>query len=216
MATASGVAPAQFRALGRIGELSQARHLYLVGGTALAHYFGHRTSTDLDLFSLKGHVDFAAFKRIASSRRDVRLVRETDAVLKLRIARVPVDIVRYPYPPLEKPRPGPSGFPTAGIIDLATMKLAAISKRGIRRDFWDLDEILRSGLTLHDALRAYVKRFRRAGSDVYHVIRSLTYFEDAENDPRWPRGLTAARWSSIKANMEAAAAQAMARLAGPR
>lgn len=36
----------------------------------------------------------------------------------------------------------PGGFPLAGLRDLAAMKLSAIAKRGVRRDFWDLHEII--------------------------------------------------------------------------
>src|SRR5437899_2779036 len=37
---------------------------------------------------------------------------------------------------------GPHRFPIASLRDLAAMKLAAIASRGLRRDFWDLYEIL--------------------------------------------------------------------------
>ena len=36
-------------------------------------------------------------------------------------------------------------------------------------------------------------------ADLYHVLRALTYFEDAEKDPVYPRGLTPAKWERIKA-----------------
>ena len=85
------------------------------------------------------------------------------------------------------------------------MKLAAISKRGIVRDFWDLHEILRSGVTLAQALEAYRRRFRTAHSDLYHVLRSLTYFADAERARVRPKGLTAAKWRAIKEFFRSAA-----------
>jgi hypothetical protein len=37
-----------------------------------------------------------------------------------------------------------------------------------------------------------------SNADLYHVLRALTYFEDAEKDPVYPRGLTPARWERIK------------------
>ena len=45
---------------------------------------------------------------------------------------------------------------------------------------------------------AYVRRFGVAEADLYHVLRSLTYFEDAERDPILPRGMLAAEWLAIK------------------
>ena len=111
-----------------------------------------------------------------------------------------VDIVKYPYAPLEPPGKGPHDFPVAGLSDLAAMKLAAIAGRGLRRDFWDLYEILRSGLTLEDAANAYRRRFGRDEADVYHVARALTYFADAEADRLRPQGMTPALWRRIKAH----------------
>lgn len=79
------------------------------------------------------------------------------------------------------------------------MKLAAASRRGIRRDFWDLYEIFRNGnVTLNGALESYSRRFGVKESDLYHVIRSLTFFDDAEADALMPAGLTSSHWETIK------------------
>ena len=91
------------------------------------------------------------------------------------------------------------GVGLAGVRDLAAMKLAAISRRGLRRDFWDLYEALGTGLTLRACGEAYVQRFGIREADLYHVLRALTYFDDAEKDPVFPPGLDAARWGAIKA-----------------
>jgi hypothetical protein len=110
---------------------------------------------------------------------------------------LPVDFVRYPYPPLEPPGEV-FGLGLAGLRDLAAMKLAAISRRGLRRDFWDLREVLRSGLTLRECCEAYRQRFGVREADLYHVLRALTYFADAEKDPVLPAGLDASGWTAIK------------------
>lgn len=107
--------------------------------------------------------------------------------------------VAYPYPLLEPPVSGPSAFPVAGLTDLATMKLSTIARRGLRRDFWDLYQILESpGASLKEYLDAYLERFGKHESDLYHVIRSLTWFEDAEKEPAFPAGMTPEAWDRIK------------------
>lgn len=111
---------------------------------------------------------------------------------------MPVDFVRYPYPLLEAPGEA-FGLGLAGLRDLAAMKLAAISRRGLRRDFWDLREVLRSGLSLRECCEAYQQRFGVREADLYHVLRALTYFADAEKDPVLPAGLDASGWTAIKA-----------------
>src|SRR5712691_5944626 len=89
--------------------------------------------------------------------------------------------------------------PLASLLDLSAMKLAAISRRGIRRDFWDLYAIVNSGMALRDAGRAYVSRFGVAEADLYHVLRALTYFEDADREEVLPAGLSGDAWNAIKA-----------------
>ncbi|MBI5161245.1 MAG: nucleotidyl transferase AbiEii/AbiGii toxin family protein [Micrococcales bacterium] len=174
-------------------------HFYLAGGSALTAHLGHRQSDDLDLFSVSADVDLEVVQRAITTRdRDAVVVDVSDVSLRLRIAGIPVDIVRYPYAPLDRPRPTAGGFPVASLRDVAVMKLAAIARRGLKRDFWDLHEILSAGLTLRAATNAYRRRFRRTHSDLYAVLRALTFFDDAEADPAFPRGLTRKHWEAIK------------------
>jgi hypothetical protein len=92
------------------------------------------------------------------------------------------------------------GIAVAALLDLATMKLSALSRRGLRRDFWDLAEIVRrGGIPLLQACQAYRQRYGVAEADLYHVLRSLTWFDDAERDPAFPAGLTEPAWREIKA-----------------
>ena len=87
----------------------------------------------------------------------------------------------------------------AGIRDLAAMKLSAISKRGIKRDFWDLHEIVNaSPIDLDHAFDAYLEKFGVRQADLYHVMRALTYFSDADHEQVFPIGLTPSHWERIK------------------
>lgn len=189
----------QRRALARLKGLASLRGFYLAGGSGVAFHLRHRQSRDLDLFSATAHADLGAVSEELAALPKLVVVATTDAALKVRLGEVAIDIVRYPYPPLKKPSAGPEGFPVAALLDLAAMKLAAIASRGIRRDFWDLHEILtQSPITLNRALDAYVNRFGVKKADLYHVLRALTYFDDAESEPT-PKGLTEKHWRTITA-----------------
>ena len=110
------------------------------------------------------------------------------------------------------PTVGPEGVRVAAIRDLAAMKLAAIARRGIRRDFWDLYVVLgASERRLRAALHDYRDKFGISEANVYHVIHALGWFEEAERDRVMPRGLTDARWKAIKAWFEQAAARELRR-----
>jgi Nucleotidyl transferase AbiEii toxin, Type IV TA system len=199
MGKPTGLAKEQRRALDRLKTIRGIERFYLAGGSAIAVHLRHRRSVDLDLFSLSEEVDLAALAKVARATvPDLEVIGTTDVSLRLRVGEVPVDIVCYPYAPLEKPKVGVEAFPVAGLRDLAAMKLAAIARRGLRRDFWDLYAIVEAGLPLREAANAYITKFRTTESDLYHVLRALTYFEDAEKDSVYPRALTKRGWERIK------------------
>ncbi len=193
-----GLSDEQRRALDRQSKLPVMAEFYLAGGTALGIHLAHRRSVNLDFFSRTPNADLDATKRALEACFDELVVRsQTDVSIHLLCDGLPVDFVRYPYPPLDAPTSA-FGLGLATVRDLAVMKLAAISRRGLRRDFWDLFEALGTGLTLRECGEAYVRRFGVREADLYHVLRALTYFEDAEKDPAYPRGLDAAKWEAIK------------------
>lgn len=215
MARRSIVPPSQRRALARLIALPSTGELYLAGGLAVAVHLGHRTSRDLDLFGPQERVDLERIRReLVRSSTQVEVVSQSDAAIHLRFEGADVDVVRYPYPPLTRPRKGELGIAVASLRDLAAMKLAAIARRGVRRDYWDLYAILSSGrVTLRRALDDFQQKFGVAESDVYHVLRALSWFEDAERDDVYPRGLTPTLWREIRAFCEDAAAREVRRRA---
>lgn len=202
MAHPSHVSSAQRRTLARLSELPIADDLVLAGGVAVAWHFDHRSSRDLDLFSRSAAFDLerarSALAESFGSRMQV--VGRSDATLHVVVGGVDVDVVRYKYPPLSPPRVRACGIRVASVRDLAVMKLSAIATRGLRRDFWDLAVMLRSKrVTLTSALADYSEKYGVGEADRYHVLRALTWFEDAERDLAMPRGLTRERWIELKA-----------------
>ncbi len=199
MGKPTGLAKEQDRALDRLKPILDTASFYLAGGSAIAWHLRHRVSNDVDLFSSSKATDLQRLrKRIVSASR-AEIVSMSDASIRLRMDSASVDIVKYDYPLLEPPMPGPHGFPVAGLRDLAAMKLAAIAGRGLRRDFWDLFAICSSAFSLSEAVSGYLDRFGLGEPDIYHLARALTYFADAERDSTFPAGLTAAKWKTIKA-----------------
>jgi Nucleotidyl transferase AbiEii toxin, Type IV TA system len=199
MGERSRLAKEQRRALARLKDVPAVAKTYLAEGAAVGWHLGHRSSNDLDLFTLQARTSLGAIRRAIVEKIDgVEILAASDATLKMRLEDVPVDLVRYPYAPIEAPTRGPEGVLVAGLLDLAAMKLATIAGRGLRRDFWDVYAILKSGLSLPKAVAAYVARFGAAEPEVYHLARALTYFDDAEREEAFPRGLTRARWAAIR------------------
>lgn len=145
MAPSSRLAEAQLRALDRLRQRAELAGFYLAGGSALTLHLGHRTSLDLDFFSTSGSTDLSGVQRAAEDAfESVQVVAKSEVSIQILADGCRLDFVCYPYELLEPPQ-RLQGIAVASLRDLGTMKLAALAKRGLRRDFWDLFEIIRKG-----------------------------------------------------------------------
>jgi len=117
------------------------------------------------------------------------VIAQRDAALKLSVGSAMVDLARYPCRPRGRFAPEPEGVRGAGLRDLAVMKLAAIARRGAQRDCRDPHAIRGHR---HLAPRAagddYVAKSGVSVADLYHVLRAVGWFEDAESEAPCPKG----------------------------
>ncbi len=82
----------------------------------------------------------------------------------------------------------------ASLEDIAAMKLNAIANRGSKKAFWDYAELL--NLFRRDEMLAFFAK-KYSDENVWHVEKSLSYFEDAEEEPS-PRDLKGRTWGDVK------------------
>jgi hypothetical protein len=182
--------------LARIGADQPFRDFYLAGGTGLALQLGHRMSLDLDLFSERpwsAASILAALRALGPTVVDL----ESEGTLVGSVGSVRVSFFYYPYPLLEPPLQTPLGVPLAGLLDVACMKLIAVSQRGSRKDFVDLYFLGLAGIDLRDALDALPRKMPGVAYNRVHLARSLAYFADAEGEPE-PRMLVPFQWISAR------------------
>ncbi|MCU0303570.1 MAG: nucleotidyl transferase AbiEii/AbiGii toxin family protein [Thermoanaerobaculales bacterium] len=164
----------------------------LAGGTGLALQLGHRVSEDFDLFRT---TPFSADRlaRGLGEIGDLEVLQDEEHTLTVILSGVKISFFSAPESFLFPTAPY-SFFEIADPRDIALMKLAAVSGRGSRKDFVDLYTILRGGLSLEQCLDWLPKRYGEGRVNAYHVLKSLTYFEDAEREPM-PRMLEPFDWS---------------------
>lgn len=81
-------------------------------------------------------------------------------------------------------------------LDIACMKIAAISQRGTKKDFVDLYVLLQK-YTLDEMLKAFEKKYTGTSYQKLHILKSLVYFDDAENDPE-PDYISPIKWEDVK------------------
>jgi predicted nucleotidyltransferase component of viral defense system len=172
---------------------------YLAGGTALALLEGHRISVDLDLFSPSFDDPESALRALAKVHTGVVTTSISERTLYTQIDDTTVSLFGYSYP-LVAPllRPDESLLAFASREDIIAMKLAAITSRGSRKDFVDLWLLITDHWPLPNCLEFYRKKF--ATRDIGHVVRSLTYFDDADDEPPL-RLLIDVDWQTVKRDL---------------
>jgi predicted nucleotidyltransferase component of viral defense system len=169
---------------------------YLVGGTALALQMGHRFSVDLDLFT---HLPYDKETLFDGLKQDFDMTIEfTNNVITIGyINDVKIDLVNVRYTP-QYPMHTIEGVRMLDIKDIAAMKLNAITQRGNKKDFYDMYFLFKK-IPLADMLTDFEEKFKT--QNTYQVVKSLTYFTDADtfDDPIvFDKKLT---WAKIKTSI---------------
>jgi hypothetical protein len=189
------ILPETLDILNGIMSVPELNAFSLAGGTALALQIGHRMSADLDFFGNRSF-EKDEITDLTAHLGNIRLMNQTKNILVININGIKVDFVNYKYHLL-----------TAIIIedkirmfdlpDIGAMKLAAITGRGRKRDFTDLFFLLQK-YSLPEMISFYNNKYPD-GSE-FLVVRSLTYFDDADNDEEL-KLITPYDWNKIKAKV---------------
>lgn len=193
--------PTQLRVLHSTGRPFTERGFRLGGGTGLALLVGHRRSVDFDWFRIDSMGDPML---LARELRDAGVPLEVDQVgkgtLHGTVKGVRVSLLEFAYPDLAEPLRFPDYDVTIlSLDDLACMKLSAIAQRGSRKDFVDLFALCTEHRPLGELIELYQKKFEV--QEPGHLLYSLAYFEDAEEE-RMPKMLWDARWPEMRKCIE--------------
>lgn len=80
--------------------------------------------------------------------------------------------------------------------DIAAMKIDAVSSRGSKKDFIDIYFLFKK-YSLSELVGFFEKKYKDIEYNKLHIFKSLTYFDDAENDPM-PVMMREMEWSKVK------------------
>ncbi len=190
--------PGTLQLLKSLQAMPVMQGLRLVGGTALALQLGHRKSVDLDLFG-EISAEPLEIRRELEEKHAVTIIKESSHIFIYQIDGVKVDLVNYNYswicPPVIDDE-----IVLAGVKDIAAMKIAAVVGRGTKKDFIDINQLLRV-FSLKDLLDLYVQKY--PDGSPFIAMKSLSFFEDAESDPM-PVMFEETDWDSVKVNIREA------------
>jgi predicted nucleotidyltransferase component of viral defense system len=193
----SAVEPGTLDCLNEVMNLDYLQNFYLVGGTALALQIGHRLSEDLDLFTLESFDYQKLLDKLSQTFLACEIVNESDNTLMVKLRGVKVDFIRYNYRLLQ-PVIVEENIRMWSKQDIAAMKLSAIAGRGAKKDFYDLYFLLQE-FSIAELFDFYKQKYNQ--QQVFHLVRSIQYFDDAEGDID-PVVFNKLRWVEVKSFIE--------------
>ena len=167
---------------------------YMAGGTDLALQIGHRRSYDFDFFIPADFNTYSVInrlKKIGIYDRD----NEEKNTINGRLNGVRISFFGYHYNIIDDFRKY-NILRLAGLKDIAAMKLEAIAGRGSKKDFVDLFFLLQR-YTLEEMFSYHEKKYGTGLNNQYHLLKSLVYFEDAEEEPM-PVMIKSLLWEDVK------------------
>jgi Nucleotidyl transferase AbiEii toxin, Type IV TA system len=187
-----------YELLQKLMQIPELSEFVLVGGTNLSLKFGHRISVDLDLFTNKPFDLDEVFTGIVKTLPQSIKLDQRKQTIWLNIDGIQVDIILHEYPYL-RPIEVIDNVRFMSVEDIIPMKLEAMATRGVKKDFWDINELL-NHYTLPKMIEFYQAKY--PNSDVGHVLLSMTYFVDAEYQKDNPEDLKGTTWEQVKTNMQ--------------
>jgi len=192
----STVEPATLVILKKLMSIPELANFSLVGGTALSLRFGHRKSVDLDLFaSSEFDVDTVIAVLEKNFPTTFRYISTNSIGIFGYIENVKIDLIKYHFHQIIAPIIEEECIRFLSNEDIMALKINAILKRGVKKDFWDIAELLE-----HYSVNEMIDNYRKKYPNQMLLIsipRALTYFEDAEEseDPVSLKGQT---WIDVK------------------
>lgn len=196
----STIEPHTLDVLKNIMDIPELKDFYLVGGTALSLYYGHRLSIDLDLFSTVDFNSATILSVLENKFPDLSYSNPNNPVgIFGFIGDIKVDLVRHHYfSHIEEPYIE-EGIRLISIRDIMAMKVAAILKRAVKKDFYDIAELLEH-YSVDELIACYNKKYPNHQL-LISIPQAITYFADAEESEE-PVGLKGQTWKGVQKRIQ--------------
>jgi len=196
------IEPGTLSLLTQLMQLESLQPFSLVGGTALALRFGHRTSIDLDLFynqsfdvnSLVNHLENVFGNAFSYKENLLRF-----GIFGF-ISTIKIDLVYYPHPIIQ-PAETIQSIRFYSLADISAMKIQAILGRGKKKDFWDIHQLLQH-FSLDQIIQWHQEKYPSQMLAI-SIPHALTWFPDAE-ETEAPVSLKGQTWDQVKSGIQKA------------
>jgi len=185
----------------QLAGVKEIKPFYLAGEAALVLHLGHRESIDFDFFQPDPFHSVQIVQAL-STLGALRIESQTEDTLIATLSGVKVSFFQYPHPMIA-PLHVCDGISVANLKDIAAMKIIAIAQRGVKKDFMDLHALLNAGWNFEAIFQCVELKYSNQKYNKMHLLKCLTYFEDAEHDPN-PKMLMPVSWPTVKRDLQAA------------
>jgi hypothetical protein len=152
------------------------REFYLVGGTAIALYIGHRRSIDFDLFKYTSLHPKAIIAKVSSTGLVYSITRRVSEQLNMTVNEVKFTFFEYPFQ-LEAKINFEDFLRMPTLLDLAAMKAYALGRRSKWKDYVDFYFLLKFHFTIEQISERAIKIFDQLFSPKLFRAQ-LSYFQD--------------------------------------
>lgn len=154
------------------------REFYLVGGTAIALYIGHRRSIDFDLFKFSSINHKRNLDKVVASGFEHIVTRRVVEQMNLIVNEVKITFFQYLFP-VQVSNTFESYFRLPSLIQLAAMKAYALGRRSKWKDYVDLYFLLNEHYSINEVSACATALFGELFSE--KLFRSqLCYFDDVD------------------------------------
>lgn len=150
-------------------------------------------SVDLDIFSNEDFESDLIIPALKAKYNNFEILRQTKRSFAGILKDLKIDIVLHPYPYLYEVEEI-EDIRFLSTPDIIAMKLNTISKRGAKKDFYDLAYLL-DLYSIEEMLEFFKKKY--SNDEIGFVVHSMYYFADAEPHPD-PISLIGCSWEGVK------------------
>lgn len=185
--------------LKKVTENISINKYYMAGGTALALQTGTRESFDFDFF-VQEKFDTKILSDELEKLGNLKVTYISNDTLHCVLDDVKLTFMYFPnllIKELVRVEEYKNLY-LASVIDIATMKLIAISQRGTKKDFFDLYNVCQKyNYSLKTFFSLLEVKYSKEKLNYFHILKSIVYFEDAD-DEILPKTYIDYNWEDIK------------------
>lgn len=167
---------------------------------ALYSCYGHRISVDLDLFSTSPFDNEDIIPALEKNIKNFKYRNASNPIGLFRMVdNLKIDFIKHHHHPLIDKPLLIDGIRILSEKEMMAMKVAAILKRGVKKDFWDLNELFKH-FTVEECIEVYTKKYATQEL-LISIPYPLTFFANADESEE-PVSLKGQTWTTVKKSIQ--------------